>query len=623
MSLRNWRYLTTAILTLVLLSVSSLSWAKFTHKVSVDDQENGSYAILVSGRCVIRLQCSNGDISAKERVQIAADRLSCMLKKGLDPKALTTKTVGRNTHLLAGESLIVVATARDAKVENVTADQLAEKWIRNLRAVLMTPILVLGADSAMIPLGESSVIKVEALQPDAVTVEISDKTIASVDLKSNPGNLEIKGLAVGRTQATVKCGECKVVVDVCVKKYAGSTKPITERAVVTGTSPDRELIAMAVEDAARRSVVLEPGARILSIHPKSRPEQVPQGETRSLSVSVHVCGDQYLSTRLNVPITVENRCLPRAVASSLLYSNSPERVSKYQVLFNGEINPGKRSTRLLYHHQNEMGRRIGFMIDVVNYSTKPMTLHLIEGVSDPMLDTVIVGYKAGDEFLANYLTGTGRIVEIPAESRRVLVSQCISAGYTASGILELHEISGESGLVEVVAKPEDERVERDPTEVDLPAHGFSPDNVTMSKDVYPSPAQKMHATYTAGSRWLFMRLGDHPLKCAGGKELLYGNYGVTCDIQLKLENPTSEQKAVELAFEAPAGPASGIFVIDGKVEKVRMLLPPKEVSIGRFVLPAGNNRVVNMCTMPLSGSAYPATIIVRPAGIGSAFLKGK
>jgi hypothetical protein len=621
-----WKYrrvLTGLLSICVLFIASSGAWAKFVHKVTVEEQGSGGYSILVSGRRVICLRTANGDIAPEERAQIAADRLTALLKKGLSPTALTVKKVGKNSHVMAADTLIVVATSRDAKLEHLSSDKLAETWIRNLRFVLSLPQVRLGAESVVTPVGETSSIKFESLEPDKVTAEVADKSIASADLNEDAGSVDIKGLAVGHTQVTVKCGDCKACLDVFIKKYAASVHASIERAVVTGSNPTRLLIAKAAEEAARRSISLEPGAKLLSVRLKSRPESIAPGETKSFPVSVHVSGEEYLSARLNVSVPVENRSLPRPIAEALMYSNSPERVSRYQVLFTGELCPGKKSTRILYHHQNEMGKRIGFTIDVVNYSPKPMSLHLVEGISEPMYDTVVVGYTAGDDFLANYLSGTGRIIEIPGETRRVLVSQGIASGYTASGILELHELSGDPALINVVAKPEDERVERDPIDVDLPAKGVVPLKTAFSEHVYPSPAQKMRATYKAGTRWLFMHLGDRPLKCASGKDALYGNYGVTCDIHLKLENPTTEKQVVELAFEAPAGPASGIFFIDGKVERVRMLLPPKEVSLGRFVLSPGEDRSVSLYTMPLSGSAYPATIIVRPAGVGSAFLKDR
>jgi hypothetical protein len=45
-----------------------------------------------------------------------------------------------------------------------------------------------------------------------------------------------------------------------------------------------------------------------------------------------------------------------------------------------------------------------------------------------------------------------------------------------------------------------------------------------------------------------------------------------------------------------------------------MLSPPLEISIGRVTVPAGKSKVVSIQTIPLSGSAYPATLIIRPVG---------
>ena len=50
-------------------------------------------------------------------------------------------------------------------------------------------------------------------------------------------------------------------------------------------------------------------------------------------------------------------------------------------------------------------------------------------------------------------------------TRRVIVSQRLRDGQTASGILEFRIISGEGMLVHVVAKPDEQRVAEDPSNV--------------------------------------------------------------------------------------------------------------------------------------------------------------
>ena len=122
----------------------------------------------------------------------------------------------------------------------------------------------------------------------------------------------------------------------------------------------------------------------------------------------------------------------------------------------------------------------------------------------------------------------------------------------------------------------------------------------------------LDVTYTAGKPWVFLRLGKEGLKHASLDKQLYGNYGVTYEIKATLENPMPDPLTAELAFEATAGPASGVFIVDGNLVRVKMLLPPHETCIGRVTVPAGKSKVVSIQTIPLSESAYPATLIIRP-----------
>jgi hypothetical protein len=180
--------------------------------------------------------------------------------------------------------------------------------------------------------------------------------------------------------------------------------------------------------------------------------------------------------------------------------------------------------------------------------------------------------------------------------------------------MELRLLSGDLALVRVTAEPEDQRVVEDSYEVPVPARGIDPQRIVFSEHVYPGPLQEYSVTYTAGKQWVFLRLGKDALKHATQDMQLYGNYGVTYDIKAKIENPLSEPVTTEIAFEATAGPASGIFVVDGNLVKVRYLTPPSEISLGKVTVAPGQTKSFSISTIPLSGSAYPATLIIRPMG---------
>lgn len=599
---------------IVLALFSGPTYAKYTPKVGARTENDNSAYLMVNGRDAAHLLTSNADLTPTQRAAKAAERLADLVQKGLDPATIETKLVGKNVRILVGETLIMVATPLEARAHKTTVDDLAHTWAVNLKSFLTMPPLSVSPKSLTVPCGETRTVTVETFLSDQIQMAISDPKVVSVDLQKKPGSMVVSGLATGDATITLKCQEYSVSVAVSVMKYAATISSDGKKAIVTGTSCPASLAASAARDIAIQSVILEPGARINSVSVPSSVRSIPGGLTVQVPVQVEAMGSGYIPIRFSVPVQVENRSLPQVPTTWIMYSNNPERLERYQTLFTGRLQSNQEATRLLYHHQNEMGRKIGFAIDVVNASPSPASLHVVEGVADPMLDTVIVGYAAGKEFMQNLRTGVGRVYEVPAGTRQVIVSQALGSSLTASGIMELRQLSGDPLLLRVTAEPEDVRVAQDSHETPVQADGIDPQKIALSEHIYPKPIQNVDVTYTAGKQWVFFRLGKDGLRHATQDLQLYGNYGVTYDIKATLDNPLQEPLVAEVAFEATAGPASGIFYLDDSPVRIRYLVPPSEVSLGRITVPAGKSKVVLIRTIPLSGSAYPATLIIRPVG---------
>lgn len=600
-----------AVLLVLCLLVSPV-FAAFVPRVSTEvDDTNGAY-LLVNGRKAIHFTASNGKLSPKERADIASQRLSAFLQNGPISDYLSYEPSGKSVKIMVNDSLFLIVTAQEAKARGLTPDSLAQSWVRNLKTLLAIPPLKIEPVSLVIPLNETRSATVSSLIDEPFSIETSDQSILDVDSTSKPGSLVIKGKAVGTAQVTVKCGGCSVVLDAYVKKYAAYPGRVPAKTVITGMDPSREMITRAVEESAGRSVVVETGAQIDDIHVVAETPEVHIGRIAEIPARVSVSGEGYLPVRLDVPVSVENRVLPACQTSELMYSNDPERLSKYQTLYLGLMNSSRASTRLLYHHQNMMGKKIGFVVDVLNTSKTPVSLQVMEGISRPLVDTLAVGYGAGLAFLENYRNGNGRIFDLPPGSRRAIVSQSLPRAATASGLLELRVLSGEQILVRVVAKPEANRLAEDPIDREVTEGVTDLRRAELSEDVYPNPVETLDAEYTAGGAWTFLRLGKNALKHATRDRRLFGNYGVIYDINLKIDNPLPKAANVNICFEATAGPASGVFYVDGKLVRVRYLDSSGEIPIGKLIVPAGSSRLVKVRTMPLSGSSYPATITVRP-----------
>lgn len=604
----------------LLMALASTSWAKLIIRVGAEAQKDGTACVFVNGRQAIHLMTYNGKLSPSQRAKIASDRLITLVQKGLDPKALYAKPSGKSVRIMAGDSMVLVATAAEARAHKTPAESLAASWIANLQKLLSMPALSANPTSVVVPVGESRTVAVESLLTSPVTAEVSDASLIFAEGK--PGMLIIHGKALGNAVATIKCEGRSVAINVSVRKYAATLTP-GSIAIVTGWDAPASLVILAARDAARRSVLLEPGASIRALDAGCRISDLEPTKVAQIPMKIEAAGDGYLPAKLTANVQVENQPLPRVPASWIMYSNEPERVEKYQILFTGRIDSAEHAIRLLYHHQNMMGKRVGFAIDVLNPSSTPASLHVVEGVSKPMVDTVTVGYKAGLEFMENHRSFIGRVMDLPPGTRRLLVSQALDSSYTTSGILELRQISGEPLLVRVIAKPEEQRLSEDRIETVIPMGDMDLAKIAISDYIYPEPVMNLEVKYTAGKPWVFLRLGKEGLKHASLDKQLYGNYGVIYEIKATLENPTSDPLTAELAFEATAGPASGVFLVDGNLVRVKSLSPPSEICIGKVTVPAGKSKVVSIRTIPLSGSAYPATLIIRPVGmVGSVNARG-
>lgn len=599
---------------LVLMMAASLSAANqptFSAYVSIENESDGSAYVTLNGRKAIHLRTSNGSLSPAERAKIIADRLIILLPKVTDLKAITSRDAAMSSQLLIAGTVVAIATPEEAKARAMTTSRLAATWVESLRKLLLEPPIAVEPASLLIPLGEKRTLLVKVYMPGEVKAELSDGKIIKADPTVKVGSLVVEALAVGDATIKIRCEDHEVTVPVSVRKYAAAISG-TARTAITGRNPPGSLLEKAARNVVKSAVVTEPGAYIRKIEmPKSAPVPLP-GHTSELTLTVEAEGAGYIPARLPAHVEIENRLVPKAESGEIWFSNSPETIKKYQVLFAGRLSPSEESTRLLYHHYNDMPQCMGFVIEVINPSAQPAELHVIEGISDPMVDVVIVGYVAGREFINSHQANIGRIMTLPPGSRRVLVSQAVHHPKTASGIMEFRQLSGEPLIIRLVAKPEERRLGDDPPDVDLPLISFDATRIASSDGVFPRPREVMDVTYTIGKQWAFIRLGKIPIKHATLDTSLYA-FGITYDVNASLVNPTDEDRMVEVLFEASAGPAAGVFLINGKYAEVKRLGPPDERVIGTYIVRAGKTRKVDIRTIPLSGSAYPATLIVRVA----------
>lgn len=586
----------------LLLSVGAQ--AAFKPRVGLDI--TGSTAtVTINRESAIRFRAANAGLSPAQRGEITAQRLTELIDAGLTPDAVGVKGDKTQARVFAGDKLICISTKADAQAARTDTLTLASNWANTIKRLLMMPPIILVTNEVTVPLGETRKIEVKGAAYGPITTKSVVPEIASATPGADGRYITVLGQNLGQTSIEVYSEGEKAVLFVGVKKYAGNVG-MAQQAQVTGDPCPASTMCYAVKQSINRALFLEPGARA-EIGEVSCPEgALGKGRTRVLYADVKITGADYIPFRTRTAVEVRNVNIPREELYQLFYSNAPERLEKYQTLFAGKLEQSK-STRLLYHHQNDIGKRARLMVELINTGISPAGVRIYRGVSKPMVDTVLVGYIAALNFLKDDTLDVSVIESIPGESRLVLVSDVLDQLDTASGIIQVSQLEGQNVYVRVSAIPPDQDVAR-VGEVSLMPSQLA---MSLSDHIYPQPMKSLEAEYIVGQRWAFISVGKHAITDAAAQKKLYGNYGVTYDINVRVNNPTGQTKKIFVEFEPGAGLASGVFIINGQFVPIKYAKPPGEVKLTTYELKPGETRNMRIRTVPTAGSNYPITLIVR------------
>lgn len=610
---------------LVIASLCVLTTALSTHAQLLPRVEVRGSTLVVNRAVAIRVRAANGDLAPERRVQIAAERLQAAVARGLGARHVGVKAERRRAMVTIGGGVLLYATRADARAAGTTSLRLAQTWASALRHCLSIPPLSLSTSELLVPLGESRLVRVNGwLEGTAVVAPTGapDDGVTDPAVVGDGRTVRITGRAVGRERVLISVGEISVPLMVTVRKYAGEIKTV-EPVVVTGIDLPTSFVRQVVEAAIVRSAQLEPGAQ-LQIAPPVRLGSTPDvGQSTIASALVRASGSGYITREQEVKISVVNRPLTFNEPVLLMVSNDPERVQKAQTLFTGEVGEAQ-GARLLYHHMNGMAQDGLLQIELLNPTDVTRIAHVTGAASAPLRDTVRVGYAAGELFLRALMNNIGHTVTIPPQSKVVLLAQRIRPLDTASGVLQIRllPVEGAQPPAPCVLKVAMQVYQNQPIPLmgTTMAWGFLPPRALTTEEkrqtvgndhIYPTSHKVLTATYVVGQRWQFIRIGEQAVRNHNQQRKLDGNYGVIYEVRVELVNPTDKVRDVELAFEPSGGEAGGVFAIGGEVLGIQRALPPREFSITRIRLQPNQKRTITIRTMPLAGSNYPATLMVR------------
>jgi hypothetical protein len=561
--------------------------------------------VIINDQPAVKFKVGNGLLTPARRAEITAGRLKDMAALKINPKTIYAKGNKSQGRIYAGETMICIATSADAKANRCDALSLAASWASNIRSLLLMPPIVLGSKELTVPLGETRRVAVGGAAVGHIVSKSQDDGIAKSTAGADGRYVHVLGRQLGETKVEIDVEGESVILPVYVKKYAGrlARKTLAE---VTGNPCPTSTICYAVRQAISRSIICEPGARIELGAVDCQGGALPRADERNVKTEVRISGPGYIPLSTKAEVNVRNVPMPHGEVSQIFYSNDPERLLKYQVLFAGKLAESK-PTRVLFHHQNAIGKSAHFLMDVINPSPIPVKIRVARAVSNPLVDTVLVGYNASLSFLKDDHSDVSVIETIPPESRIVLVSDMLANMETTSGILQVTQISGPDAFVRIVANP--------PGLDNLATGDIAPSPnplvLSMSDHIYPLPVKNVKADYVVGKQWAFIPIGKNALTDATQQKKLHGNYGVTYQIDVKVENPTDKSKKVTVLFDPSAGIASGVFYIDGEFVSTKYVKPPAEFALKSYQMKPGEVRYVRVITLPVAGSNYPATLVVR------------
>jgi len=534
--------------------------------------------------------------------------------RALSPGDVRVAALKRSVRIEVGGRQALVVKQAEARAAGLAPRVLAERWASSLRTALALPPLQVEPD--VVRMGPDGKATVRLVGSKARTAALLGEKLP-VSVVRTPGALTLKARSVGSGTLQVVAGSDSVTVNVAVLPYA-ATFPQRLTAWVTGSPASQEVVRGAIEAALRKRLETQLGATV-SWEPFSAP-RVPSTKRAVARVKVSAWAPNAVESSGVAEVEVVNVGLGVLREAELWYCNDPENLAAPGPLFHDALQVGK-PVRLLFHHVNQSPIPLVVEVALENDSDQEARLAIVPGDSKPDSNPVLAGLRAGDEFFRNWLTGSAEVVAVPARSRVALALRRLAPRETASGLQALLLLSGGPSSLRLVASA------RLPGEYDglasswseapwrsLPPMRLAGDGPRVARGprhAYPSPFRLEEVVYQTGGRHAFVRIGQKAIDRADGQGALSGNFGVVYRIQAEARNDDQLAKEVEVVFEASAGYSGAVFVVDGKYVRTPLLQPKQEYRLAKTRVGPRQRRKFEIWTIPLSGSSYPATLVVR------------
>jgi len=471
--------------------------------------------------------------------------------------------------------------------ENGLARRLAERF----DLALNRPCLGVSPPALTVPVGESrsaqltgvfsSAIEVLNPHPDAVNVIVSGNTVT------------LEGLAEGSGTVVLRRGMSEVALRFTVQLLAAY---FPERVTVelAGAVPPREELKEVVRAQLLGVSTVAPEASVdfLGL------ERI-EGNTGDMIARVVAQAPNRIKVGRKIPVEVVSGPEYTEPSDVVLFSNEPEMVYGPGMLYQSNLLAGERA-RLAYHHQNRSGRTLKLSVLLVNLGDLPQRVMWRSGCAGPDVSTYLVGSLAVERYLRKLAGGQAAYLTLSRHAVACIFVSKLPANQSASGLMDLHLLSGSEVGVMVVAE-----------EAGAGGCALSPRNSLLyggSPPRYEPAGLTMHHMYDLDGNWLFLRVGKGEMRDRAGRALI-GDYGMLVEHVVTLMNSEARSRRVPLTFDATAGEAQGAFLINGRMVKTPVVRPRSPYTLHVFRLGPYEKREVSVVTIPAGGSHFPASLV--------------
>lgn len=549
--------------------------------------------VYANGTLLLR---TRGAVPHSFRPADVARRLTEAALTGLQPTQVKVVAAKGEAKLLANGQVVLTVDKATALAARNTPAALVQTWASGLRRFLQTPYVVLDpSDQLLVPVGEQRLLRYGGTATADLSFASLAAEIAVVQDDRARRVAIVKAVGKGTTLVSATLPGAKPLLVTVEAKYRAAYIAGPGVAQVTAPPLPPDDLRRVLRNAALNAIRPHPEAIIELGEPRS--------EGGAYALAVRATGADLLPASEEVTVTLQATRPPSTPTRELLVSNEPERITAQGTLLREQL-LGTGATRLLWHHVNGHSAALRYVVRVLNRSSEPARLHVIDAITGPASDEIFVGHSAAVKFLQLWGQGEGYYLTVPGERMLDLYDVRLAPGLITSGLMCLTPQQPRDLLLEIAA------------ENSWPMSAYFavlPPRVSTEPPLTECrfEAEKtVSLTHEAGGPWTFYHIGKDYSENIHGQKLL-GDYGVYYRLAATFRNTTAQPTKCEVAVRASGGVARATFLIDGQIVETGLLQGAREQVIHSLWLPAGQQQELQLRTMPESGSNYPVTLILR------------